>query len=335
MPNKQLWINLKNKLKLVFNKIKHFFNMLIKNNPITKERLKALGSYLRRSWKSIAVILPTFIVLYYVLGGYVTNKIDKTTTFEINANENELHIINAGTHLIKREVDDHMWTPNLPFIFPGYALDNMPSFQTGIIQSVRVSIKSLANIFDDKNLKEASTLLKYPPNIWILSKTENLSLAPSSGAQYRKAKKELLKFNKEFVIAEENKKEVLYKVLTAIEKNLNKISANLDNQVREVSSNWFDNNADNVFYLNQGRLYGHYIMLKALSQDFKKEIVELKQYENLTTLFKALEDGFLLNPLIVRNGTPQSVMAPNHLLTLNFYVAKSCYHINKIKENVL
>lgn len=335
MPNKQLWINIKNKSELFFSTTKQFCYGLIKKNPITKERLKALGSYLRRSWKSIAVILPTLIVLYYVLGGYVTNKIDKTTTFEINANNNELHIINAGNYLIKREVDDHMWTPNLPFIFPGYALDNMPSFQTGIIQSVRVSVKSLSNIFDDKNLKEASKLLKYPPNIWILSKTENLSLAPSSGAQYRKAKKELIKFNKEIVIPEDNKKEVLYKILTSIEKNLNKVSADLDNQVREVSSNWFDNNADNIFYLNQGRLYGHYVMLKALTQDFKKEIVELQQYENMTTLFKALEDGFLLNPLIIRNGSPQSAMAPNHLLNLNYYVAKSCYHINKIKENIL
>ena len=328
MPTKQLLINLK-------DKIKHFFNLLIEKNPITKEHLKAAGAYIRKSWKSIAVILPIFIAVYYILGGYVTNTIDKTTSFEFNANNEGLATINAGSYLIKREVDDHMWTPNLPFIFPGYALDNMPSFQTGILQSVRVSIKSLSNIFDDKSLKEAATLMKYPPNIWLLSKTENLSLAPSSGAQYRKAKKELLKFNKEFVLPEEKRTEVLHKILASIEKNLNKISADIDNQVREVSSNWFDNNADNVFYLNQGRLYGHYVMLKALSQDFKKEIVDTKQYENLTILLKAMEDGFLLNPLVIRNGHPQSMTAPNHLMSLNFYVAKSCYQINKIKENVL
>lgn len=94
MPNKQLWIKSKDKLKVLVNSIKAFIVFLIKHNPINKQRLTALALYIRRSWKSIAVILPAFLLSYYIIGGYVTNTIDKNTTVEISSKENELNVIN-------------------------------------------------------------------------------------------------------------------------------------------------------------------------------------------------------------------------------------------------
>ena len=196
MPNKQLWIKIWIQIK---NSLKFAAVFLIDKNPITKARLKAFCAYVRRSWKSIAVILPLVLLLYYTIGGYVTNTIDKNISFESKVYDRGLNVVGIGADLIKREVDDNMWTPNLPFIFPGYVLDNMPAFQTGVIQSVASSANIMSKIFDNEELKKANELLKYPPNIWILSKSDDLALAPSSGAQYRKARNALLKFNKELV----------------------------------------------------------------------------------------------------------------------------------------
>ena len=327
MPNKQLWMKIKDKIKAVIS-------FLVKNNPITKERIKFFIAYVRRSWKSIAVILPLILVLYYSIGGYVTNNIDKNVSFEAVGKGKGLAIVNAGSDLIKREVDDNMWTPNLPFIFPGFVLDNMPSFQTGVIQSVSSSMNALSKFFDSEELKEASELLKYPPNIWILSKGDNLALAPSSGAQYRKARKELLAFNKNVDIAASEAKTILDKLLKNMEKDLNKISTDLDNQVQEFSSNWVDFGADNVFYLSQGRMYAYYVLLKAMSHDFKSIIVEAKQYEKLTSVMKSLEDGFLLDPAMVRNGKIDGVVSANHLMTLNYHVVKAKYNLVKIQHNL-
>ncbi len=336
MQNKQLWITVKNKLQDVLN-------FLYEKNPLTKTRIetffafikhifKSISAYVRRSWKSIAVVVPVFLVLYYMVGGYVTNTINKDINVEIKASNEGLDFVEAGAFLIKREVDDNMWTPNLPFVFPGYVLDNMPSFQTGVLHSVKTAVKSLSSVYDTEEIKQALKLLKYPPNIWILSKGENLALAPSSGAQYRKARKELLSFNKNTGFAASDSKKILINILSAVEKDLNKISSKLENQVREHSSDWVDFNADEVFYLSQGKIYGHYVLLKAASRDFKHLIVESKQYEKLTSLFKSFEDAITLNPFIVRNGVVESVMAPNHLMSLNYYVIKANYVLAQIKN---
>lgn len=331
MPNKQLWIKIWIQIK---NSLKFAAVFLIDKNPITKARLKAFCAYVRRSWKSIAVILPLVLLLYYTIGGYVTNTIDKNISFESKVYDRGLNVVGVGADLIKREVDDNMWTPNLPFIFPGYVLDNMPAFQTGVIQSVASSANIMSKIFDNEELKKANELLKYPPNIWILSKSDDLALAPSSGAQYRKARNALLKFNKEFEADTEKREAFLQAFLRGVEKDLNKISEELETQVREFSSKWFDYDADNVFYKSQGRIYGYYVLLKALSTDFKSVIVEAKQYEKLTSVLKSLEEGVVLNPSIVRNGEIDSVMAANHLVTLNYHVAKAKYNLVKIRNTL-
>lgn len=315
MPNRKLWEKFRNRL---WETIK-FLGRL---NPITKPRLAAGLRFMRKSWKSIAIVLPGALVLYYVVGSWATHNIDKSLEVEIIKPQKGLALTDAAANLIKREVDDKMWTPNLPIIFPGYVLDNMPSYQLGIIESMRLAAKALAQNFDSPNLSKAVELLSYPGNIWLLSKTENLALAPSSGAQYRKARKALLRFNEE-TLAETKSPKFLISSLELLQKNSKNIIDSLEKQVREHSDALTDNQADNVFYFNQGRMYGYYVILKALGEDFKGEILEAGQYEAWTSLLKTLSDGFDLQPIIVRNGETDSLTAPNHLLALDFYVVKT------------
>ncbi len=323
MPKKQVMEIIKNCFLQLIGKLRRY-------SPLLREKVVALTAYLRKSWKSIAIMLPLFLALYYLVGSWATNNIDKQTNVEIKKPDEGLTVAHAAAWLIKREVDDKMWTPNLPVIFPGYILDNMPAYQTGILSSVRSITEALAGSSNSTNLAKASELLSYPGNIWLLSKTENLALAPSSGAQYRKARKFIQSFNAETNAAVAKNTTVLKNVLKAAEIGIGKSAANLEKQVREFSSGWVDTKADDVFYLNQGKLYGYYVLLKAVSQDFQNQILDAGQYENFTIVLRTLEKGFLLDPLVVRNGNPSSLTAPNHLMPLAYYTMKSRYGLTNI-----
>lgn len=323
MPNKQQW----NTVKLRLTEVMEVMRRL---NPITVERVAEFWAFIKRSWKSIAIILPIFLLLYYVIGSWATNNIDKTPVTEAAKPENRLAVADSVAKLISREVDDHMWTPNLPIVFPGYVLDNMPQFQRGIIKALKNTTVVLSRGYDSSELSKAAELLKYPADVWLLSKDENLSLAPSSGAQYRKARKALQRFNEQKLEPRKSSDENLLKLLALINRDTGRIMNKLETEVREHSTDWFDNAADNVFYNAQGQMYAYYVVLKAMAEDFKPQILNADQYENWTILTKTLEDGLALSPAIVRNGEADSVFAPNHLLILGGYAAKARYQINLI-----
>ena len=71
MLNKQHLDTIKLRLSEVWEVIKRL-------NPITKERISASIVFVRKSWKSIIVILPVFLLLYYTVGSLATHNIDKS-----------------------------------------------------------------------------------------------------------------------------------------------------------------------------------------------------------------------------------------------------------------
>lgn len=318
---------------LIKNCLFYSCNFIKQHNPLTKSRLKAFACFVRDSWKSIALLAPLVICTYYIVGGWATNHINRNTDYKVARLQQGLSVVDNAAFLIKREVDDYMWTPNLPFVFPGYMLDNMPQFQRGIIWSQRVLIGSFAKHFVSDDLQQAAKLLNYPEDVWLLSKTGDLALAPSSGAQYRKARKALLNFNQNYAFGDTSS--VLADTLMLMRKKMGNIDSSLLRQVREESNAWFDMQADNVFYYNQGRLYGFYTALKALAVDFETEILAAEQYEAWTSMLKTMEDGLRLDPLFIRNGRLNSVMAPNHLLAMDFYVVRSRYQLSCIIDALL
>ena len=180
---------------------------------------------------------------------------------------------------------------------------------------------------------EATPTISTPP-ARILIRLPFKVLAPSSGAQYRRARKALLRFNEKPLLPKTSQDEILTGVLRDIANNMDAVMADIERHVREHSSDWMDNSADNVFYYNQGRLYGYYVVLKALAEDFEPLILAADQYEHWTALVKSLESGVQLDPFVVRNGMPDSGSAPNHLLALGYYAAKADLLLNKIILNL-
>ena len=117
-------------------------------------------------------------VLYYPLGAMVVENIDDDPQFKpTNVAAGESRAVAAAAQLVTREVDVHQWTPMQPFFTPAGILDNMPNYQTGIIQALgRFAVEMVDQIGRtrgssqaDPDLDKAAGLLKYSPTVWIFS----------------------------------------------------------------------------------------------------------------------------------------------------------------------
>ena len=276
--------------------------------------------YLRKSWKSAAIIGPLLLLLYYFIGSMFVNNIDKNLQFYSRKQEKGYTFIAVTADLIKREIDDHMFTPNLPFIFPASVLDNMPSFQKGIFQSLSYLIHFVSPDITSKEFQKADTLLQYPSNVWLFSKTKDFKIEPSSPAQYRKARRFLIKFNENT-----NKNAfVLQTLLSGIKQDLTQIDFLLQKSIENEKKN----RADDIFYMVQGRLYVDYLLLRAVRTDMVFDCTEALRF---------LEKALQLEPIVVQNGKIGNSFRPNHLLELAYYTLKSNLAINieeKGEENV-
>ena len=292
-------------------------------------------NFLTSWWHILTIGLALIIFLYYPLGGFLVSNIDRNTTYEIDETHPEQSsTVEMISFLINREVNEKIWTPNLPFFYPSYFLDNMPSFQLGMFDALSKFSSSFAKRIDKKivseeeqsDLQAAAELLRYPGTVWMFSAENKLLLAPSANNQYRKARRHLIHYNQNLSLGTET----FYKtpadlayLLNKSRINLAKSTATLDAQIREESSSWIDTKADNVFYYQQGKAYAYFLLFKALANDYQDIIVAADQYRNWISVIKALEDASSIQPLIVRNGELSSLTAPNHLSYLDMYISKA------------
>lgn len=322
--------------KFLSEKASHFKSRLERVKMLPMQQLLSqamvfIGSW----WRVLLVSFIAFVCLYYPLGGLWLHNIDKTTDYEINIkNPQQSSAVEMASFIINREVNEKMWTPNLPFFFPTFFLDNMPEFQLGVIKATSNVVSAMAKRLDspivgttdEPHLKAAGKLLKYDGHIWMFSSSNSFTPVPSAHSQYRKARKQLIKFNRQLnagSIPVYHAPADLAYFLKRINKDLNISVEKLDSQIREESNSWTDLKADNVFYYNQGKAYAYYLLLKALGNDYKNILVEKDAYLLWTRSLKALEDASKLDSWYIRNAKLNSMIAPNHLQYLAYYIIKS------------
>ncbi|MBQ8785492.1 MAG: DUF2333 family protein [Alphaproteobacteria bacterium] len=322
---------LKEKLLQLIKKVKQIF---LSGTEMIKKAFN--------SWPKAFIGVFIFLILaYYPLGGKISENIDKTIDYDFSSvSAEQSQTVELAAYLINREVNENIWTANLPFFFPAYSLDNMPNFQTGIVQSLaRVTkaissqIQCLENEKEIKEIKAAAKLLSYPSNVWLFHPDNKLKMAPSSSAQYKKARKKLKDFN---VALKEEKcfwirdKESLYKINKAVIKGLSKAITDIENEIREGSNRWTDTKADDVFYLNQGRVYAFMLILKKLGRDYKQVLMSEELYQDWTIATRALQNAVEMTPEIVVNGKIDDSLKPNHLMNLGYYIIKTENILTKI-----
>ena len=301
-------------------------------------KIKNMTLKVMSHWKFITVFLPSFLFFYYFLGSMFAENIDATTEYKLP----EKHLpmfetANGMSFLLKREVDDKMWTPNLPFMFPASVLDNMPNFQIGIVSGVKETVPAIKRFSQNTDaqkddIKTAYKLLNYPPDVWLMAHQGKFNLAPSSNAQYRKAAKELQKFVKDGVFMPNA--EDLDILLRQINKNLQKITLRNEAHQREQATGWPDTSSDDLFYFGKGYAFALWQIINTAGFDFKDVILERNLYTEWTYLSNSLKKAAELKPFIVRNGTAESLTVPNHLIMQNFYLQRAMIAAEQIRNKL-
>lgn len=297
-----------------------------------KKKLTGFVALIVERWRLFCLLILGFFTIYYGLGAAVSSKINNPINTEIKPHPiSGKYLTQSVAYVLKTQVDDSAWVPALPAIFPAAILDNLPNFQLGVKDSTRFLIKRLAIFYNSKTLKEAGELLDYPANIWLFSQTGEDKLAPGSAKQYRKALAKITTAS----LSEHNdkisEKHELKYILDSINIILKRQISKLEKQVQEHNSETFDLKADDIFFYAQGNIYTLYYTLSAVSKDYQNTILQIEQYENLTSALKYLKSAETLSPISIQNGTPEDSYTANHLLYLAYYLSQAQNQINLIQ----
>lgn len=299
-------------------------------------------------WRLLAAFI-VFILLYYPIGMLIVHKVDDDPDFAPSAADLQPGGSEAVAYtvaLIDREVNQHAWTANDPFFMPGSMLDNMPNFQQGIMSALARFGFELTDQLGrtrgsseaDPDLQRAAGLLQYPGNVWIWNPSVSLAPRASSESQYRDARKRLMSYNARLVAGNANLDIRSDNLLATIERfaaDLGSSSALIDRHLTEEAGSFFDTEADDVFYLTKGKLYGYYMVLKGLSVDFAPVIKERNLQKPWNEMVESFRKAALLDPWVVANGAPDAQFQPNHLAMQGFYLLRARTQLREIANILL
>jgi hypothetical protein len=296
----------------------------------------------RPYWRIALITIVVLLLLYYPLGALWVNKIDDDP--DSHAGEvapGGSNAIAIAAALIDREVNRNGWPANDPFFLPGSILDNMPNYQIGIIQALGRFAVEMTDLIGrtrgssqaDPDLDKAAGLLKYAPDVWVFDPTVSLAPTATSESQYRAARRALLAYNQKLIQSQavfERRADNLLATLDRFAADIGSVSAILDQQIRDHSGDFVDFRADDVFYNAKGKMYAYALLFRELGKDFAKVIQE----RDLTDAWKqtqaSLFEAATLRPLVIMNGRPDGMLAPNHLAVEGFYLMRARTQLREI-----
>ncbi len=292
------------------------------------------GRALRRAATGFAILVVLALGLYYPIGMLAVHVIDDDPDFSIPPPSiGSSRAVAMAAALVEREVDRHRWVANDQFFMPGWMLDNMPNYQTGIV----AALARLAAVLGDQvarprggrpdgDIDRAAGLLKYPGNVWIVDLTSGFGATASSEAQYRSAYKALIAYNERLANKRatfERRPDALAAVLDAVAGDIDTYAALIERQIAESSGNLLDFTADDLFYAAKGRLYAYSLVLRELGQDFDRVLAEKKSEAAWKRMVATLGEAAGLHPLVVINGAPDSLLLPSHLAGLGYAILRA------------
>ena len=242
---------------------------------------------------------------------------------------------------------------------PGIFLDNIPSWEFGVVVQVRDLARALRNDYsrsqsqstEDVDLARAEPVLNYDHNSWML---------PSSEGQYRKGIRYLKAYrdrlsdpgnpNAQFYARADNFREWL----AVVEKRLGSLSQRLSASVGQVRVNtdlageraaentdilpdyvsvetpWLK--IDNVFFEARGTAWALVHFLRAAQFDFEEVLNDKNAIVSLRQIIRELEGG--LRPIkspVILNGSGYGVFA-NHSLVLASYLSRANSAVINLRE---
>ena len=311
------------------------------------DRLARSGGRIRRFTVPTLLGCLGLLVVYYVGGMIWVHKIGDDIDYQVaEPVADGSYAVDMAAALIVREVDEHNWTANDPFFFPGWMLDNMPNYQQGMIYALsRFTLEMSDQIGRargssqvDPDLDRAAGLLRYPGDRWIFDFSASLAPVASSESQYRSASQALRQYNERLAAGDavfERRADNLLGTIDRFAADLGSSSAIIAEHL-EGGGGWLiDTSADDIFYSIKGRIYGYYMILRALRADFAGVIESVGLTTVWDEMLASLESAVALQPLVVVSGDPDSQILPSHLAAQGFYLLRARTQLKEISSVLL
>jgi hypothetical protein len=306
----------------------------VEPEPAASRPERRTGTRIARAlW--LPVIVAFLVALYYFAGAWWIEEIEADPDFgaSIEVPQDGSHAVALAAGLVDREVNLHYWTANDPAILPGSLLDNMPSFQAGMVSALaRFTVElrdQMARVRgssqSDPDLEAAGGRLSYPGNVWIFEWSRT-PVQPSSESQYRRAVEDLQRYNQRLSQGQatfERRADNLQALLDRIAADLGGSSAALTRKIEGDATYFLDFTADNDFYNTKGRLYAYYIVLRGLGLDMEATIAERGVRNLWDEMMRSLREGAVLQPWVVMNAPLDSLTNPNHLAAQGFLLLRA------------
>lgn len=326
-----------------------FFARLFRRKPAVWDPAKPAKEKGRVRWRRVRIalyVLLAIFLLYYPIGMMLMHRIDDNLDYRVAPENGGSRAIAIAAGLIDRETNQHRWLPNDPFFLPSAALDNAPNFQLGIIAAItRFSIemrdkmgRTRGSSSVDPDLDKAAGLLNYPGNRWIFDFETSIWPQSTSEEQYRTARLRLLAYNKRLAAGKgvfDRRADNLQTFIDRVNADLGSSSAVIAKRVNDHGGIFFDSKSDDIFYFTKGRIYGYYLILRELGEDFRKIIDDKELRPTWTQMLKSLRAAASLQPLIVRNGKADSMLMPSHLAAQGFYLLRARTQLKEVSDVLL
>lgn len=233
---------------------------------------------------------------------------------------------------------------------PGVWLDNMPSFELGVLTQSRDLARVLRNYYsrsqsqslEDDDLALAEPALNTDSNSWLLPPAETrYGEAVAALLRYRDRLTDAQPSNGQFFARADNLREWL----AVVELRLGNLSQRLSASVGQVRVNtdlsgaptgeaarepagdvlvktpWLE--IDNVFYEARGTAWALLLFLRAAQFDFERTLEDKNAVVSLRQIIRELEEGLapIRSPMIL-NGQGFGLF-PNHSLVLASYLSRA------------
>jgi hypothetical protein len=275
----------------------------------------------------VLIVALVFLVLYPALAWWHSN-IDDDPAFTAKMPRAGMsHVAANAAALINREVKKHGWTPNSPWFSPYALLDDMPNYQSGMIEALANVVHALNDRHPDQNLQSATDLLHYRPDAWLWN---------SSTSQYRLAAHNLRDYNAELAggqVAFDRSAAGLQTLLDRMAGDLDGVASRIDTQLG--ASGWpFDTTSDDVFYNAKGHLYADLIVLDGAASDFAPVLASRGLTRPWAAMMKSLGAGASLRPWMVLNGSPGAGLFGCTLCGEGFYLMQARDQMRAIRDSL-
>lgn len=268
----------------------------------------------------LGVILA--LALYYPVGAWRAHVVDDDLGFQGAAPvaAGASRAIALASALIRREIDQHGWTPNKPFFMPASILTDMPHYQKGMVAGIGRFAIAISG--QDADLQQAAELLKYPPTVWMIDPAAPWANTLSAEKQYRSAARAFEAFNQRLAGGKagfDRRGEILAGLLEDLAADLDEVAGGLEGAAAG-SSGWFDRRGEKAYFMAKGHAYALVMLLTALGEDFRPVLGGDGVPEAWQAMLASLTVAATASPWLVLAGAPGSLLLPNHPAIQGFYL---------------